>query len=335
MVSRENRLAFRGTLVVAVIVGCWIAEVGSSPGRDIFVNNEAGDDAFFGRVATPGSTVDGPVRSITRAIELAQPGDRIVLAPTKTPYRESITLAGQRLSRGILQDLILDGNGAVLDGSAPVPVDAWELDRQAWQRWGRAVYRFTPEQRSHQQLFLGDRPAKRVFVTNSSEAPPKLEPLEWCLFEGKIYFCVEPDHRPEDYPLRYAKLTVGITLHHVHGVTIRDLTIQGYQLDGISLANTAREIRLQRVVLRGNGRAGLSIGGACRADLLDSLLGDNGAAQIITFPYSELHVFNSQVLGNTAPAWVDKGGRLFVDGQEKQGGLDAIEPPSPANSSNP
>ncbi|MGB9688135.1 right-handed parallel beta-helix repeat-containing protein [Thermogutta sp.] len=335
MALRRHRLASRWSLIMAALIGCWMGDVGLCPGRDVFVNNEVGDDAFFGRVATPGSTVDGPVRSITRAIELAQPGDRIVLAPTKTPYRESITLAGQRLSQGILQDLILDGNGAVMDGSAPIPVEAWELDRHSWQRWGRTVYRFTPEQRSHQQLFLGDRPAKRVFVDKSAEVPPKLEPLEWCLFEGKIYFCVEPDHRPENYPLRYAKLTVGITLHHVHGVTIRDLTIQGYQLDGISLANTARDIRLQRVVLRGNGRAGLSVGGACRADLVDSLLGDNGAAQILTFPYSELHVFNSQVLGNTAPAWVDKGGRLFVDGQEKEGSLDVIEPPSSSNTSNP
>lgn len=323
-----NRKALGRFRAVLLLVSALIAgRPAASPARDIYVNNEVGDDAFFGRVATPGSTVDGPVRTIARAILLAQPGDRIVLAPTKTPYRESITLAGSRLSRGILNDFILDGNGAVLDGSAPVPAEAWELDRTAWDRHQRTVYRFVPEQKSHQQLFLGDRPAVRVFAEKFGGAPPALEPLQWCLFEGAIYFCVEPNRRPEDYPLRYAKLSVGITLHHVSGVTIRDLTVQGFQLDGIHLANTARDVRLQRVVLRGNGRAGLAVGGACRADLLDSLLGDNGAAQILTFPHSELHVHNCEVLGNTAPAWVSRGGRFFLEGEEKTGGLDQITPP--------
>lgn len=293
--------------------------------RDIFVNNETGDDSFMGRIATPGQTVDGPVRSIGRALALAQPGDRIVLAKTKTPYRESITFAGERLGRGILNDFILEGNGAILDGSAPIPVEAWQPDRDFWKRTGRAVFRFTPEGKSHQQLFLGDRPAVRVYVDRLAAVPPALEPMQWCLFQGTIYFCVEPDRHPQDYPLRYAKLATGITLHHVQGITIRDLIVQGFQLDGINLANTARDIRLQRVVLRGNGRAGLAVGGASRGDLIDSLLGDNGVAQILTLPNSELHVHNCQVLGNTAPAWVDEGGRFFLEGKPQQGGLDQID----------
>jgi len=182
-----------------------------------------------------------------------------------------------------------------------------------------------PEWKSHQQLFLGDRPATRVYVNRLAAVPPDLEPLQWCLFQGTIYFCVEPDRHPQDYPLRYAKLQVGITLHHVQGVTIRDLVVQGFQLDGVNLANTARDVRLEGVVLRGNGRAGLTVGGASRGELIDSLLGDNGAAQILTLPNGELRVHNCQVLGNTAPAWVDEGGRFFLEGKLQQGGLDQID----------
>lgn len=305
---------------------------GTCFGRDIFVNNQAGDDRFAGRSPQLGGIVDGPVRSIARALHLTRSSDRIVLIKTDIPYRESFTLAGTRLSGDILGDVVLEGNGAILDGSAPVPPEAWQPDRSIWQRDQRAVFRFAPEGKSYQQLFLGDRPAARVLVQPLAENPPKLEPLQWCLFRGTIYFCVEPDRHPGDYDLRYAKLAVGITLHHVRGVTIRDLVVQGFQLDGINLANSARDIRLQRVVLRGNGRAGLVVGGACRADLLDSLLGDNGAAQILTFANSELFVRNCQVLGNTAPAWVDQGGRLFLDGEEKSGGLDDIMPPAGATS---
>ncbi len=297
----------------------------SALGRDIFVNNETGDDAFTGRIAAAGQTVDGPVRTIARALALAQSGDRVVLAKTNTPYRESLTLAGKRLGRDNLGDFILEGNGAILDGSAPVPPEAWQVDKDSWQRFERAVFRFTPEGKSHQQLFLGDRPAVRVYADRLSAVPPKLEPMQWCLFQGSIYFCVEPNRHPQDYPLRYAKLPVGITLHHVEGVTIRDLVVQGFQLDGINLANTARDIRLERVILRGNGRAGLTVGGASRGTVIDSQIGDNGYAQILTLPNSELHVRNCQVLGNTAPAWVDEGGRFFLAGELRQGGLDHID----------
>jgi len=319
--------------VTRTLLGCWLilgiaaVVLTSRPavGRDIFVDNEKGDDAFTGRIATPGQTVDGPVRRISRALALAQPGDRIVLAKTGSPYHESLTFAGERLGRGILNDLILEGNGAILDGSAPIPPEGWEPDRDAWKRSGRAIFRFVPEWKSHQQLFLGDRPATRVYVNRLAAVPPDLEPLQWCLFQGTIYFCVEPDRHPQDYPLRYARLQVGITLHHVQGVTIRDLVVQGFQLDGVNLANTARDVRLEGVVLRGNGRAGLTVGGASRGELIDSLLGDNGAAQILTLPNGELRVHNCQVLGNTAPAWVDEGGRFFLEGKLQQGGLDQID----------
>ncbi|MGQ9562505.1 MAG: right-handed parallel beta-helix repeat-containing protein [Thermogutta sp.] len=334
--SWTNRLAIRELTGFFLLLGIAAIVLVARPsaGRDIFVNNEQGDDSFTGGVATPGHTVDGPVRSISRALSLAQPGDRIVLAKTGTPYQESITFAGSRLGRGILDDLILEGNGAILDGSAPIPGNAWEPDRDAWKRTGRAVFRFLPERKSYQQLFLGDRPATRVYADRLAAIPPDLEPLQWCLFQGSIYFCVEPDRHPQDYPLRYAKLPVGITLHHVQGVTIRDLVVQGFQLDGISLANTAREVRLERVVLRGNGRAGLTVGGASHGDLTDSLLGDNGEAQILTLPNSELRVHNCQILGNTAPAWVDRGGRFFLEGKPQQGSLDQIDTAANAEGNN-
>jgi len=303
-----------GFLAVGVIWACSAALA-----RDICVDNLAGDDRNDGRYPRGSTGMDGPVRTIERALRLAQSGDRVVLAKNAEPYRESISLVGSRRSGLSFRDFVLQGNGAVLDGSAPVPPDAWQYYRDA-------TFRFRPPHLEYQQLFLNDRPAPRVIAGPLAGAPPELQPGQWCLLEGYIYFCVDPTRLPEDYPLSYAQLRVGITLYHVERVTIQDLVVQGFQLDGINAANSARDVTLTGVVCRGNGRSGITVGGASMVDLDACLVGNNGEAQLLTLPYSETHVRNSELLSNTAPAWVDQGGRFFLDGKELHGGLNAIKP---------
>ena len=75
-----------------------------------------------------------------------------------------------------------------------------------------------------------------------------------------------------------------MTLFHVEKVRIVDLTVQGFQVDGISLSNSAREVLLSGVTCRGNGRSGLAVGGASSVTIRESLLGDNGQAQLLTLP---------------------------------------------------
>ena len=58
---------------------------------------------------------------------------------------------------------------------------------------------------------------------------------------GQIYFCVEQTKLPGDYRLSYARQQTGITLFHVDYVLITDLIVQGFQLDGINLFNSATE----------------------------------------------------------------------------------------------
>ena len=84
--------------------------------RDVFVNNVAGNDAKPGVRADPQSG-DGPVRTLDRALRLVRHGDRIVLANTGEPYREMISLCdvGQRGYPDL--PLVIQGNGATLDGT--------------------------------------------------------------------------------------------------------------------------------------------------------------------------------------------------------------------------
>ena len=53
------------------------------------------------------------------------------------------------------------------------------------------------------------------------------------------------------------------------------------------------------------------MGGASLAEIDASLLGDNGQAQLLTLPYSETHLRSTHLLCNTAPGWVDQGGRVY------------------------
>jgi hypothetical protein len=197
-------------------------------------------------------------------------------------------------------------------------------------------------------LFLDDRPAVRVEASQPALSatprardrlaipatdasphgqPPKLKPLQWCLYSGDILFCVQPGKLPKDYNLSYARQQTGVTLFHVRRVLISNLTVQGFRIDGINAFNSAREIRITGVTCRGNGRAGITVGGASQVEIDSCVLGNNGRAQLLTLPFSETWVRSSQLFANTAPAWVDQGGRVYINGKRVEGGIDRDVPP--------
>jgi hypothetical protein len=295
----------------------------STLGREIFVDNTIGDDRFAGQRPRSSTDLAGPVRTIAKALRLAGAGDIIVLAKTNMPYRESISLVGSRHSGTSREPFMIRGNGAVLDGTAPVPVTAWEP-------YKGPIFRFRPVLTGYQRLFLDARPAVQAPVGQSADAPPDLKPRQWCSVGGYVYFRVERTKLPADYQLTYSRQQTGITLYHVDYATIAELTVQGFQVDGISLPNSARHVSLMNVACRHNGRGGVTVGGASSAAIEDSRLGGNGEAQLLTLPYSETHLHNSQLLSDTAPAWVDQGGRVYRDAELLKGGLDEFHPPAKA-----
>ncbi len=277
-------------------------------GRDIFVDNIAGDDAFVGDFPTATTNVNGPVRTIGKALKLTLPGDRIVLAVTPAPYRECIALQGERHSGYAGRPLVLEGNGAILDGSEPVPDEAWEFV-------AGDVFRFQPARMAYQQLLRDGKPVVRNTAPRG-EKFPELGKLEWCLHHGWIYFRGEPNRIPQQYALSFAGMQTGITLYKVHDLVIHNLTVQGYQLDGINAHDGVRGGRLISVTARGNGRSGVCVAGGSRVELAGCTLGDNGAAQLLLEEYSLTRVFDSLLIPNTAPTFVHGGdARLYVDGK--------------------
>ena len=285
-----------------------LALTSTARGDDLFVDNLRGDDDRDGRTAVTSGERGGPVRALARALELARAGDRIVMSNTGVPYRESVTLSGGRHSGLGSRPFIVEGNGAILEGSLPVPAKAWEHFRGD-------VFRFRPPRSAFAQLFLGGPPAERRLLDSAAGRLPPLAPRAWCLADGMIYFRVDPGQMPKDYDLDFAALTVGVTLYEVHDVLIENLTVQGFQLDGINAHDGARDCSLVGVISRGNGRAGVAVGGASSVRIVSAFVSDNGAAQILTDGQSTTAIDETEIDVATAPNIVSRGGRVFVDGQ--------------------
>ncbi len=279
---------------LAVLVLAWWTLPSAAPARDIYVNNVAGDDRFDGTAPVTQGARMGPCRTLAHALKLADKGDRVILAATSRPYRESVTLQAGRHSGTAEHPFEIVGSGAVLDGSADVP-------EGIWKHVGDEVYRFSPPRMSFQLLYLDGRPATRVPIGPTDLGMPPLKPLQWCLFQRDVYFRPEGGRTPGSYRLEYCALPVGITMYEVRHVVIRDLIVQGFQLDGINAHDGVFDALLKRVTCRGNARSGISIGGASRVQIDECLVGGNGEAQLRTEGYSHTRLVGSRLLSDTAP----------------------------------
>lgn len=287
----------------SVFLGLLLLQCSSVLAGDIFVDNLVGDDRRNGREPATTGVGIGPVRTIAKALRLANKGDRIILANHPgQPYRESIAISGGYHSGVAGYPFELIGNGAILDGTMSLAEAEWEFVEGQ-------TFRVRPPRTAHQRLFLDGQLA--AFVPPVGDARPVLQPLQWTLLAGHIYFCCEKDKLPSGYDLACCGLQTGITLYQVDDVLIQDLVVRGFQLDGVNAADTARKTKLLGVVSVDNGRSGFTVAGASRV-MLDQCIGaGNGKSQLRAEGYSQTTVRDSELDPTTAPALVQDGGRVF------------------------
>jgi hypothetical protein len=304
--GRENLC--RTETPVRFFVGCLLLSFATGvpvQGAEWFVDNVAGSDLNDGTARDNSIAGSGPFRTINRAMNAAGKGDTVILNDTGEAYRETIAMQGGRHSGTADFPFRLVGNGAVLDGTTPVPHLQWEHHRDN-------VFRYRPYRLHHQILYDAGLPlVEKKAATHG--AVPELAPKEWAIVGGYIYFCTEPGKLPLDYDLACALHPVGITLYEVRHVEIRDVILQGYQIDGINVHSNAFDVEIVDVTSRGNGRSGVSFGGASRASLIGSLVGDNREAQVRAEGQARVLVSGCEVLANTAPAIVEAGGYIQVE----------------------
>jgi len=155
----------------------------------------------------------------------------------------------------------------------PAPKDAWEF-------YAGDIYRFRPPRMSHQVIYLDGKPIRRR-PSEAGRGIAQLKPVEWCLHEGYVYFCVENGRAPRQYDLSYTSLTVGITLYEVRHV-LSAMCRPRFQLDGVNAHDGVLDTNLVGLTCRGNGRSGISVGGLPVSALTACLVGDNGEAQVRT-----------------------------------------------------
>lgn len=297
---RDRRFRWLIGCVCGLIVVC----VADAPAATVYVDNVDGDDLHDGTQPTSLSG-NGPVRTIAKALRVCRAGDRILLANSGEPYRESISLSAANHCGTAVSPFIIDGQGATLDGTEPVPVDAWENVRGP-------VFRFRPPRSTYQHLFLDGQPAVQRKLTTADTRLPRLKPLEWYRRDAQLHFCVEADKLPRDYDLAYSARQTGITLYHVHDVLITNLVVEGFRLDGVNINDGVENCEVSEVTSRGNGRSGMVVAGSSHAMIEACLVGDNGEEQILLEGQSATVVENCQLIANTGPAVVNRGAKLVM-----------------------
>lgn len=295
------------------IVACWAIALLPSIGlgRDIFVNNLAGNDRLSGLKQELAGN-DGPVATIGKALKVAAPGDHVIVANTGEAYREQLSIFGCDLYGFEDRPLTISGNGATLDGT----VTAAE---GAWRHVEGDVFAMTPRRLTFQQLFKSGSPLRRVRLASATDVDQALQPLEWAMADREILLRVDNGRLPEQYELRHAGMQTGVTLYNTRHVVVEDFVVQGFQQDGVNAHSLVKDCVLRRIECRANGRSGLSVGGASRVQVVESGFYDNGRAQVRVEGYAKLTLDGCELddTQDAAPYVLQNGG-LTIDGERLQ-----------------
>ncbi len=247
---------------------------------------------------------DGPVETIGRGLEIAGRGDRLIIANTGIAYHEMLGLSGPHHSGTAKHPFVVVGNGATIDGTVLAAPGAW-------RHVAGNTFAMRPRRLTYQHLFLEGTPLAR----GEAMIPEALQPLEWTLADGHLYFTTEENRVPESYDLRHCGLQTGITLYNTQHIRIENLVIQGFQQDGINAHELVDHCDLVDIECRANGRSGLSVGGVSRLRVAGSNFYDNGRVQVRTEGLAELELNQCDVADEPALPFSAEGRRLLIDGK--------------------
>jgi hypothetical protein len=279
---------------------------------DLYVDNRDGDDINDGRSPEMVSALHGPVKSISRALKYCRGSDTVHIINRGIPYYESLEMVGPRFSGGFT----VDGNGAVVSGARQVPFDAWKS-------LGGGLWRFKPYRKAFYQLINDDQALPEVPCPRGAIQLPEIPPGHWCAWRGSVYYRALPRESLTKYdrPLVFAAEEVGITLLDVYDVTIHNLELRHFRLDGINAHDRCKKVILDNVRLIENGRAGLAVGGTSLVGLKDSTVERNRLADVLNTELAQTEILTSNFTPSREPfgeggAIRIKGGHVLMEGEE-------------------
>lgn len=264
--SRVARISL-GTMM-AVILTTGVLQAGV-----VYVDNRLGNDLFDGSLPAPTGGNVGPVRTLQRALRLADGYDTLLMTNTGVPYTGSISLVGGRLSGSDVAPLTIDGQGATLSGWQELPSGSWR--QESADLWSLALTR------KGYYVFTRGEELLPAYGLARGESQATIPDGHWGTREGRIYLKTSEDRPPTDDQFGFAAYQTGITLHQVRNVRIANLTVEYFRYDGIHAQNDCANIVLENVTLRRNGRAGLAVTGAASLKIISSTIQENGEASLL------------------------------------------------------
>ena len=267
----------------------------------IYVSNVEGHAGNNGLSPTYESDRVGPISSIHLALRRAHATDTVHVINTGLPYYESISVVGADNSGYPTAPFVIEGNGAVVSGAQLVP-------RRAFKTVLPEVFRLSPHRKGYYQLLRNGVLVPEVTGITDIEGLDKLERGQWTAFRGQMYYRSMKRELIEDQNYGIAKQTVGLTLHKVQNVVIRNLHFQHFQLDGVNAHDLVRSVTLENVSSHQNARSGVSVNGSCRLKIVDSVVAGNRIDAIRVSERGTLELENCEV--DAPVSVIEKGERI-------------------------
>lgn len=282
------------SLLALVVFMC---ECSTSWARGIYVDNERGDDA------ADGLSPEKALKSIAKAIELAEAGDTIHLKPSKSPYKEEAAFRNKSGLPG--RPIVLEGHGATISGCEPLV----EAD---WHQVAPGLYRndmLIPHNNAVIARFYFIFNGKMNHMGRTSKGlqvpfkpPNELSPGEWTYQkdEHAFYIKTEPGKSLAKYrieaPMRANGVSFSGTCEHI---VIRNLIATHVWNDGYNIHGKTCDILFENVTAIECGDDGLSAHDDCevRVDGLVSIGNSTGICNVNDSRSINNRVFIKDCLG--------------------------------------
>lgn len=238
-----RRSLFCGSKPRQFIVGC-LGIIFSFTGEaaDIHVDQDIGDNANDGRTV--------PVKTISRAMKLAEPGDTIHLKPGI--YYESADFTNKHGAPG--EPITLDGHGSVLDGSEPVTSAEWErVSPDLYRR--QQLYPKTDDAIVGRWFLLWDGVMQRMGRCSKGPSEPlktvgELMPGEWTYLkeEDAFYLKLAVGQDLDKANIRYpARSSAVVHSHEGSWITVKNVTGTHVYNDGYNVHGAQRNLIFENI----------------------------------------------------------------------------------------
>lgn len=258
--------------------------------RALHVDPHSGDDK------NDGTTV--PLKTIARAIRIAQPGDTIHLATVR--YFESADLTNKHGAPG--KPITLDGHGAVLDGSEPLKAAEWEALGGDLYRKVKLIPRMDDAIKCR-WFFVWNGKMNRMGLCSKGPSlplkkPADLQPDEWTYAQEEDAFYIKlPAGQSLDaakirYPLRSSAVVMS---GKGSWLTVRNITGTHVYNDGFNVHGEQRHLVYENIAAIDCGDDGFSAheDAECRIDGFTSIGNATGLCDTVSSVTHYRNVFIS------------------------------------------